>query len=313
MVYHEYTMRESKQAMPRYSGIIPPLVTPFDDGGNVDASALRSVVDYVMAGGVHGVFVAGSTGESYAMTDSQRLEASRIVVDHVQGRIPVFAGTARITTEDTIRLTREAEKIGVDAASIVTPYFITPSQEELYRHFRSVAESTSLPIILYNNPGRTGVVMEPETIARLSELENIVGIKDSSGNMGNTVDTIRLCREGFGFFCGFDMIMYPTLAAGGAGAVPACANIVPQLAVNLYESFRAGDHEESRRIQAMIAPLRRAFTLGTFPSVLKEGLNLLGIPVGKPRMPVTPLEPASRERLCSILEEMSLNPITRTK
>ena len=301
-------MTEHKEGKVRLHGIIPPLVTPFDDHGEVDESALRAVVGYVLQGGVHGVFVAGSTGEAYVMTDAQRLRALETVIEEVNGRVPVFAGTARITTEDTVSLTKAAEAAGADVVSIVTPYFVTPSQDELYEHYRSVAEATKLPVILYNNPGRTGVIIEPATVQRLAEIDNIVGMKDSSGNMGNTVDTIRLCGSEFRFFCGFDMIIFPTLAAGGAGAVPASANIAPRLIVDLYEHFRAGRYGESRRLQEMLAPLRKAFSLGTFPAVLKEGLNLLGIPVGTPRLPVKPLEPEARESLRKILKELSIEP-----
>jgi 4-hydroxy-tetrahydrodipicolinate synthase len=301
-------MTERDESKIRFHGIIPPLVTPFDQRGEVDAPALRAVVRYVLHGGVHGVFVAGSTGEAYAMTDVQRLRALEVVIEEVNGRVPVFAGTARITTEDTIALTRAAESAGADAVSIVTPYFITPSQEELYDHYRSTAKATSLPVILYNNPGRTGVVINPQTTRRLGEIDNIVGMKDSSGNMGNMVETIRLCGPEFRLFCGFDTLIFTTLAAGGAGAVPASANIAPRLIVDLYEHFRAGRLGESRDLQAALAPLRNAFSLGTFPAVLKEGLDLLGVPVGSPKLPVKPLEPEARESLRTILNGLSLKP-----
>ena len=238
------------------------------------------------------------------MTDAQRIRCLEVALDEVNGRVPVFAGTARITTAETVELTRAAEAAGADAVSIVTPYFITPSQDELYDHYRAVSEASSVPILLYNNPGRTGVILQPETIARIAELDGVVGIKDSSGNMGAAVEMIRLCKPEFGFFCGFDMIILPTLAAGGAGAVPASGNIAPRLIVKLYEHFRAGRIDESRALQQKLAPLRKAFSLGTFPAVLKEGLNLLGIHAGAPKLPVRPLEDAARDQLRMILNAL---------
>lgn len=293
----------------KFHGIIPPLVTPFTSSGQVDEEGLRAVIRYVRSGGVHGVFIAGSTGEAYALSDDQLFRALEIAIDEVQDELPVFLGTGRITTSESVRIAKEAERIGADALSVVTPYFITPSQDELYDHFEAIAKATSLPILLYNNPGRTGVVIEPDTIARLAVLNNVVGMKDSSGNMGKMVDALRMCPEGFALFCGFDMIIYPTLAAGGVGAVPASGNIAPRLIVEMYEQFRAGNLQEARRLQERLAPLRKAFSLGTFPAVLKEGLNLLGVPAGNPLLPVRPLKPEAREELRKTLEAMSLTPV----
>ncbi len=304
LVYHHHTMMDTAARAAHFHGIIPPLVTPFDNDGDVDAPALRAVVRYVLAGGVHGVFVAGSTGEAYAMSDEQRVEALKVVIDEVGGRVPVFAGTSHITTAGTVNLTRLAEAAGADAASIVTPYFITPSQDELFEHYKTVAASTSLPLLLYNNPARTGVVLQPDTVTRLAEIENIVGIKDSSGDMGAVVDMIRLCNDQFGVFCGFDQIIYSVLAAGGAGAVPASSNVLPRLTVDLYESFRAGDLAEARMLQDRLVPFRKAFSLGTFPAVLKEGLNLLGVQVGQPLPPVSRLTTDARDKLKRILQDL---------
>ncbi|MFW5843959.1 MAG: 4-hydroxy-tetrahydrodipicolinate synthase [Spirochaetota bacterium] len=290
----------------RFHGIIPPLVTPFTADGEVDEAGLRAVIRYVRDGGVHGVFIAGSTGEAYALSEGQLFRAVEIAVDAVKGKVPVFVGTGRITTSESIRIAQGAERAGADALSIVTPYFITPSQDELYDHFEAIAKATSLPILLYNNPGRTGVVIEPDTISRLAKVDNVVGMKDSSGNMGKMVDALRLCPEDFALFCGFDMIIYATLAAGGAGAVPASGNIAPRLIVDLYEKFRAGDLVEARRLQEKLAPLRKAFSLGTFPAVLKEGLNIAGVPVGEPLLPVRPLEPDARKELRRTLDDLGL-------
>jgi len=286
--------------MKNFYGIIPPLVTPFKDNGKLDGDALRRVIRYVMDGGVPGVFIAGSTGEAYAMSDAERIEALEIAIDEVQGRVPVFAGTARITTDETVSLTKAAEAAGADAVS---------TQDELYDHYKAIAGAVKLPILLYNNPGRTGVNLNPDTIARLAKIDNIVGIKDSSGNMGNAVEMIRLCGKDFSFFCGFDMIIHPTLFAGGSGAVPASGNIAPRLIADLYESFIKGDRAGSLELQQKLAPLRQAFGLGTFPAVLKEGLNLMGVNVGRPKLPVRPLSDEAKKKLRSVLEGLGLQPV----
>ncbi|MCG8479737.1 MAG: 4-hydroxy-tetrahydrodipicolinate synthase [Spirochaetales bacterium] len=292
-----------------FEGIIPPLVTPFTHDGSVDEDGLRAVIRYVVGGGVHGVFIAGSTGEAYALSDDQLLRALEIALDEINGEVPVFVGTGRVTTAESVRITRAVESAGADAISVVTPYFITPSQSELCDHYAAIAGATRLPILLYNNPGRTGVVIEPESIRRLAQIDNIVGIKDSSGNMGKMVETLRICPSDFGVFCGFDMIIFNTLCAGGVGAVPASGNIAPRLIVDLYDHFRSNRFEEARRLQEKLAPLRSAFGLGTFPAVLKEGLNLLGIPVGLPLFPVRPLTTEAREALRATLQELSLKPV----
>lgn len=289
-----------------FEGIIPPLVTPFNKDGSVDEKALRAVIRYVLEGGVHGVFIAGSTGEAYALEEKERLRAFEVALDEVNGRVPVFAGTAQITTEGTIRLTKAAESLGVDAVSIVTPFFITPNDEELYTHYYSIATSTRLPVILYNNPDRTRVTISVSVIKRLSELENVCGIKDSSGDMTYVAEIIRNTDPEFSFFCGKDTIIYSTLVTGGKGAVPASGNVAPALIVNLYNAVKRGDLSAARAFQFQLAPLRNAFSLGSFPVVLKEALNLIGIPVGTTRLPIQPLTEEKRKALKKILEEMGL-------
>jgi len=289
-----------------FEGIIPPLVTPFNRDGTVDEKALRAVIRYVLEGGVHGVFIAGSTGEAYALEDKERLKAFEVALDEVNGKVPVFAGTAQITTEGTIRLTKAAESLGVDAVSIVTPFFITPNDEELYAHYHAIATSTRLPVILYNNPDRTRVTISIPVIKRLAQLENICGIKDSSGDMTYVAEIIRNTDPEFSFFCGKDTIIYSTLVTGGKGAVPASGNVAPELIVNLYNAVKRGDLSAARAFQFQLAPLRNAFSLGSFPVVLKEALNLIGIPVGTTRLPIQPLPEEKRKALKKILEEMGL-------
>ena len=176
-------------------GIIVPLVTPFDAQQNVDEAALRRIINHVIDGGVHGVFVAGTTSEFYALSPEEHSELFRIAVDEVRGRVPVYAGATGVTTRDAVHLTELAEQAGVDAVSVLTPYFISLTQEELYRHYKTIAESTSLPVILYDNKPKTNLTLKPATVERLAQIKNIVAMKDSTGDLTNTVEILRRTRQ----------------------------------------------------------------------------------------------------------------------
>ncbi|MBP8673445.1 MAG: dihydrodipicolinate synthase family protein, partial [Synergistales bacterium] len=201
-----------------------------------------------------------------------------------------------------------AEKIGVDAVSVITPYFLSPSQEELYEHYKTIANSTSLPILLYNNPGKTGGVNISIGLAeRLSQIENIVGIKDSSGDMTLTGEYIRKTKgKGFSVLAGRDTLILSTLLYGGSGAISATANVAPKIAVDIYEYFVKGNIEKAKEAQFALAPLRVAFELGTFPVVIKEALKLIGIDAGPAKSPVKGLSDAKRRELKEILKGMGL-------
>lgn len=287
-------------------GIIPPLVTPFSNDGSLNEPMLRKVISDVLDAGVHGIFIAGSTGESYALDAKERIRACEVAIEEVNGRVPVYAGTAHITTAETVRLTTAAESVGADAVSIVTPFFITPNEQELFQHYKTVAESTKLPILLYNNPGRTGVHISLETIKALSNIENIVGMKDSSGDMTFINEVIRNTDGNFSVLCGRDTLIFSSLVSGGRGAVPATANIAPRLIVELYKQFKQGNLEAARQAQFTLAPLRMAFNLGSFPVVIKEAMQIIGCDVGRTRPPILPLSPDKRKILKNILKNMGL-------
>ena len=209
----------------KLSGIIPPVVTPMAADQEVDLAGLRRQIDFQIGHGVHGIFVLGTTGEFYALDEAEKQAVVAAAVGHVTGRLPVFAGTGAETTREVVRLTRMAEKEGASGVSVITPYFIKPTQAELYDHFRRVAESTALPVVLYNNPATCGgLSIEPETVARLAEVPNIVGIKDSSGDLQNTIEILRCTpRDSFAVLNGRDTLILAALAAGAAGAIPASA------------------------------------------------------------------------------------------
>ena len=287
-------------------GIIPAMVTPLDRNEEIDEAGIRGIINYLIDSGVHGIFVCGSQGESYALTEDEKKRVIEVSVDEVNGRVPVYAGTGAVTTKMTIELSRYAVNVGADAVTIVTPYFIKPSQDELYMHYKRIAESVDSPILIYNNPGRTNVNLEAETVKKLAEIDNIVGIKDSSGDLTLTAQYIMKCPDEFAVLAGRDSLILATLLYGGKGAVAATANVAPRLVVGIYESFIKGDLEKARELQFKILPLRLAFSLGTFPVVVKEAMNLMRKPSGPAKSPVSPLPEEKKRKLKLLLEELNL-------
>ena len=286
-------------------GIIPAMVTPFHADEALNEDALRQLVNHLIAGGVHGLFPTGSQGEFYALTPDEKQRVWEIVVDEAAGRTTVYAGTGAITTREVIALNKRAERAGIQAVSVLTPLFITPTQDELYRHYVAIADATTLPVLLYNNPGRTGVHLSPGLVGRLAEHPNIIGVKDSSGDLSLTLEYLRQTdSDSFAVLMGRDTLIYAGLLHGAAGAIAATANVAPGLVVAIYEAFAAGDFDRALAAQNALAPLRQAFELGTFPGVIKHALALLGIPAGPARGPVGALSPENFEKLKHLIEEM---------
>ncbi|HJZ59410.1 MAG TPA: 4-hydroxy-tetrahydrodipicolinate synthase [Gemmataceae bacterium] len=286
-------------------GIIPPVVTPFTPQQELDLPRLRSHIDLMLAKGVHAIFVLGTTGEFYALDDREKQEVTAAAVEHCRGRSPVYVGTGAETTREVVRLTRMAEKEGADGVSVITPYFIKPNQAELIDHFRRVAESTKLSVVLYNNPATCGgLSIEPDTVARLAEVPNIIGIKDSSGDLQNTIEIIRSTpREKFAVLNGRDTLILAALQFGAQGAIPASCNIAPELCVGIYESFVKGDFEAARSFQSRLHPIRMAMAMGTGNSAVKEAMAVLGRPAGPSRSPIAPFGDDKKAKLRAILEK----------
>jgi 4-hydroxy-tetrahydrodipicolinate synthase len=284
-------------------GIIPAMVTPFHDDESLNEDVLRQLVNHLIANGVHGLFPTGSQGEFYALTPDEKQRVWEIVVDEAAGRVPVYAGTGAITTREVIALNKRAERAGIQAVSVLTPVFISPTQDELYCHYIAIADATTLPVLLYNNPGRTGVHLSPDLVARLAEHPNIAGVKDSSGDLSLTLEYLRQTdRNRFAVLMGCDTLIYAGLLHGTVGAIAATANVAPALVVTIYEAFVAGDLDRALAAQTALASLRQAFTLGTFPGVIKYALALLGISAGPARGPVGALSPENHEKLKHLVE-----------
>src|SRR5438309_2303909 len=238
-------------------GIIPPVATPMQANEDLDLPRLKWFIDHLIANGVHGIFVLGTNSEFYALDEKEKQQVIATAVEHVHGRVPVYAGTGAETTREAVRLTQMAEKERVDGVSIITPYFISPSQQEIYDHYRRIAEHTKLPVVLYNNPSTCGgVKIDVDTVARLAEIPNILGIKDSSGDLQNTNEYLRVVPDRFSVLQGRDTLIFPSLLFGARGAVPATANIAPAILVEIYEAFRRGDLEASKAAQLRLNPIR---------------------------------------------------------
>jgi 4-hydroxy-tetrahydrodipicolinate synthase len=288
-------------------GIIPPVVTPMTPNEDVDLPRLKTHIDRMIAAGVHGIFVLGTTGECCSLDEREKQEIVAAAVAHVNRRVPVYAGTGAETTREAVRVTKMAEREGVDGVSVITPYFIMPTQTEIADHYRRIAEQTPLPIVLYSNPATCGgLKIEPETVARLAEVKNIRGIKDSSGDLQNYIEMVRMVPADFACLIGRDTLIYPSLIFGGKGAVPASCNIAPAFCVEIYEAFQRGDHAAAKAAQLKLSPVRISLTLGTAPGGVKAAMKLIGQDVGPGRSPLGSLAPDKLQKMKEILQKAGL-------
>lgn len=284
-------------------GIVIPVITPVDGDGRFNEPVYRQLIDFWADNGIDGVFPFGTTGEFYAFSDEEYRHVLEVTKDAVRGRMAIYAGANHITTAGVIRIARIAEEVGVDALSVLTPMFISQTQEELKDYYRSIAEATALPIVIYNNKPKTNVGVEPRTVAELAQVPNIVAVKDSTGDMTNTEEYLRLTRHmpDFRVMVGRDTLIYAGLCYGAAGAIASCANVAPALPVEIYRAFRAGDHAGALEAQFKLSELRVNMSLGTFPVVIKEGLRMLGYDVGDCIRPIAPLSEQARQKLRQVL------------
>lgn len=287
-------------------GIIPAMVTPFQNDEELNETALREMVGRFVEAGVHGLFCLGTNGEFFSLSFDEKVWVTEIIVEEARGRLPVYVGAGCISTAETIRLARRLEAAGADALSLITPSFLAFSQQELLLHYQRVADATSLPVVLYNIPARTGNSLLPATVARLAETPNIVGIKDSSGSYDTILQYIERTPESFAVLAGTDSLILPTLMAGGKGAIAATANVFPEQVVSIFNSWKQGDFTQAEEAQRVLRAIRGAFGLGTLPSVLKAFLNKMGVPAGPARQPVEPLSPQAEQELERIYNQYRL-------
>lgn len=296
----------------QFRGVIPALATPMRADGSLDLAGVAPLVEFVLSHGVHGIFTLGSQGEAFALSADEKRQVLEAVIEAAGGRVPVIAGSGAITTRDAIALSQQAEQAGADALSIVTPYYLSPSQAELYAHYAAIAEAVSIPILAYSNPQRTGGVrLAPGTLARLAAAyPHVIGVKDSSGDLAEMSAIVRACPPDFRVFVGREQIFYGALCYGAVGAVALAANVVPGLAVSIYDAFQAGDHARARALQEQFSAFREALgAVGSYPAPVKEALALMGLPAGPARRPILPLDDAQREGLAALLETTGVQTV----
>jgi 4-hydroxy-tetrahydrodipicolinate synthase len=288
----------------QFGKIVTAMVTPFDHKGNIDFAKTTKLVDYLLENGTDSLVVAGTTGESPTLTTEEKVALFRHVVSVVNGRVPVIAGTGSNNTHASIELTKKAEEAGVDAVMLVVPYYNKPNQEGLYQHFKAIAESTSLPVMLYNIPGRSVVNMSVDTVVRLSEIPNIVAIKDASGNLDTMTEIIARTREDFLLYSGDDNITLPVLAIGGAGVVSVASHIIGNEMQQMIAAFEAGELAKAAKLHQKLLPIMKGLFAAPNPVPVKTALQLKGLDVGSVRLPLVPLTEQERIELMNLLNTL---------
>ena len=289
-------------------GIIVPIVTPLKDDGSFSEQAYRKLIDYLADNGIRGVFPFGTTGEFYAFDQGFYNNILEVTKDAVRGRMEIYAGANSITTKGAIAIAKEVEKVGgINALSVLTPMFVSQTQAEVEAFYKDIAAEVELPIIIYNNKPKTNVTVEPATIARLAEVSNIVAVKDSTGDMTNAEEYLRLTRgKDFSVLMGRDTLILAGLVYGASGAIASCANVAPRIASDIYEKYMAGDMQGALDAQFKFSALRVATNMGTFPVTIKEALKLIGLDCGDCVKPIQPLSAEQRAKLTDVLKGMGL-------
>lgn len=289
---------------PVFVGSAVALITPFNEGG-VDTKKLKALIDFHLAHKTDAILVAATTGEAATMPDEEHLATIRTVVEYVNGRVPVIAGTGSNDTRHGVNLAKEATAIGADALLAVTPYYNKTSQEGIYRHFLATAEATDLPIIVYNVPSRTNLNITPATYKRLSEIDNIVGVKEC--NLLQVPETVALCGDDLVLYSGEDGLVVPLLSMGGKGVISVAAHVVPDTMHDMVEKFLNGDVAGAAKLQADIIPLVKALFSDVNPIPVKEALNILGWDIGQCRMPLCEMSKQGRDALNEVLKTYDLS------
>ncbi|HZB81735.1 MAG TPA: 4-hydroxy-tetrahydrodipicolinate synthase [Rubrobacteraceae bacterium] len=285
-----------------FSGAFTALITPFKNG-EVDGEALADLAEFQIRQGVNGLVPCGTTGETPALTEEEDRLVVEIAVHVSGGQVPVIAGTGSNSTDMAIKYTKMAEKAGADGSLQVAPYYNKPTQEGLFRHFAAIAENTSLPLILYNIPSRTSITLSAETVARLAELPNIVGIKDSTLSVSMVSDVRRLCGEDFAILSGDDPMTLPVMSLGGNGVISVASNVAPAAVSEMVKALNSEDFERGRELHYELFPLFRALFLETNPIPVKAAASLLGLCSDEMRLPLVPMSGENLLKLQKVMEE----------
>ena len=272
------------------NGIITAMVTPFESSGNIDIKATEILIEKLITNGVQGIFVLGTNGEFHVIENDMKIKFAKKVVEIVAKRVPVYAGAGGNSTDEVIKLGKQMIAVGVDALSVITPYFVSLKENELYNHYQMIAENLAIPIVLYNIPKNTGINLSFELVSKLSKISNIIGIKDSSGDINNIAGYIdNTSRNEFSVLSGSDSLILKALKIGATGAISATSNLLTTNNVEIYKQFIAGNLDKAEQWQQSLEEFRRILKYASIPSVLKQSLSLSGIEVGVPRLPVLPV------------------------
>lgn len=284
-------------------GSITPIVTPFDSKEDLDEEALKNIVDYLIKGGVNGLFAAGTAGAFYLLTPEERKRVISIVVERSDGRVPVYAGTGGITVRENLDIAKHAKGVGANAAVILTPYYVKVDDEELFQYFTAFASAVDMEVILYNNPARAGNNISPALLERVvNENSNVIAIKDSSGDLVQYGEYIMKVGKKISMVSGKDELMLASLTMGGNGVVSAVSNVVPELVSKIFMFFEKGDLKKAQEIQNKLSILKRSFGGTAYPAPILAALDLIGIRAGKPRLPVLPLRDEQKEKVRQALK-----------
>lgn len=279
-----------------FTGSMVALVTPFKYG-KVDWESLEGLVEFHVQSGTHGIVPCGTTGESATLSHEEHDRVIEAVIKAAKRRVPVIAGTGSNSTEEAIRLTRAAEKAGADGALLISPYYNRPTQEGIYQHYKKVAEAVGIPLIIYNIPGRTGSKIEPETLARLSEIKNVAGVKEATGSVDQAIDVIVLSGDRLAIYSGEDSLTYSLMALGGKGVISTVANVAPKEMADLTEACLKGNWGKGRELQFRLIPLIRSLFIETNPIPVKTALSLMKKCRSDLRLPMTPMAESNVKKL----------------
>lgn len=287
-------------------GTFTALVTPFKKNGEVDQEGLRQLVKFQLKAGVDGLVPCGTTGEAPTLSLEEKSLVIKTVIDASNGKIPVIAGAGTNNTADTIKLTKSFADIGVDALLVVVPYYNKPTQEGMFQHFKAVAESTDLPIVLYNVPARSASNLDISTVKRLSQVQGIFGLKESSGNFGQMMKLIQIVGDKISILSGDDSITLPIISVGGRGVISVASNLAPKEMSKLVDAALAGRFEEARQIHYRLLPLFDVLFVETNPAPVKKAMSMMGLPAGSVRLPLVPVSEESTHKIEKVLDQLRL-------
>ncbi len=288
-----------------FKGSMVAIVTPFENG-TLDEVRFKQIIEFQIKNGTSGIVPCGTTGESATLSIEEHERVVEMTVEDVAGRVPVIAGTGSNNTREAIILTKHAKKAGVDGVLMISPYYNKPTQKGLYEHFKAVAEEVDIPIVLYNIASRTGVNIEPSTVAKLSELKNIVAIKEASGSLSQMAMIKKLCGDRLALISGDDALTFPVLAIGGIGVISVVANIVPREAAELVEEFEKGNLDEARKIYYHLLPLVKAMFIETNPGPVKCAMAMMGLIKANLRLPLSAMSDENSNKLKKVLKDYKL-------